>query len=179
VQLSQVIASWTPAKAQAPSTTESPPAPVRRPRRRRSGRTALEITAVASITVIALWIAIHRVSWLGPALANDLRSVITVIRRSAVAIAAEGSVLYVGISNATTARAMAEGMSHAGGHHVAQLDVNWSFPRIVVFRRNSSGEREAAGLFSGFVFDPNEGLRKPSRRDFFYAVRHGASGNAR
>jgi hypothetical protein len=95
----------------------------------------------------------------------------TVIRRSAVGLDAGASALYVGISNATTARAIAEGMKHAGSHHVAQLDVNWSFPRIVVFRRNSSGEREASGLFAGFVFDRDEGLRKRSSRDFFYVVR--------
>ena len=95
----------------------------------------------------------------------------TVIRRSAVGLDAGRAVLYVGISNSTTARAIAEGMSHAGGHHVAQLDVNWSFPKIVVFRRSVSGERAAAGLFSGFVFDRDEGLRKRSPRDFFYVVR--------
>jgi hypothetical protein len=108
-------------------------------------------------------------SW-GAALGGD-----TVIRRSAVGLSSDAAVLYVGIANATTARAIAEGMRHAGGHDVAQLDVNWSYPKIVTFRQGASGERKAVGLFSGFVFDPDEGLRKRSPRDFFYVVRRGAS----
>ena len=62
-------------------------------------------------------------------------------------------------------------MLHAGAWDVAQLDVNWSYPKILVFRRGSSGEIEAQSLFPGFVFDKDEYLRKRAPKDFFYVVR--------
>ena len=56
----------------------------------------------------------------------------TVIRRSAVGMDASRSTLYVGISNHTNAKVLAEGMRHAGATTVAQLDVNWSYPKFVL-----------------------------------------------
>ncbi len=94
-----------------------------------------------------------------------------VIRRSAIGLDAAGTILYVGVSNATTAPAIADGMHHVGAEDVAQLDVNWSFPKILVFRRGSSGNLEAQSLFPGFVFDKDEVLRKRAPKDFFYVVR--------
>jgi hypothetical protein len=95
----------------------------------------------------------------------------TVIRRSAIAIDREGHRLYVGISNFTTAQALALGMQSAGAWTIAQLDVNWSYPRILTFPRDEAGRRHAASLFKGFLFDPDEMLRRPSPRDFFYVLR--------
>ncbi|MBI4701673.1 MAG: hypothetical protein HY744_11035, partial [Deltaproteobacteria bacterium] len=48
----------------------------------------------------------------------------TVIRRSAIGLSRDGRVLYVGIADFTTARAVADAMVHAGAYSVAQLDVN-------------------------------------------------------
>jgi len=98
----------------------------------------------------------------------------TVIRRSALALAPRGDILYMGVSNATTARALALGMQSAGGWTVAQLDVNWSYPRFLIFPRDASGARRAASLFQGFLFEPKEMLVQPSPRDFFYVVRRAA-----
>jgi hypothetical protein len=95
----------------------------------------------------------------------------TVIRRSAIALNRAGDQLFVAVSNATTAPALALGMQRAGGWTIAQLDVNWSFPRFLVFPRNQAGEREAAPLFRGFLFERDEMLRRPAPRDFFYVVR--------
>jgi hypothetical protein len=95
----------------------------------------------------------------------------TVIRRSAIALSRAGDQLFVAVSNATTAPALALGMQRAGGWTVAQLDVNWSFPRFLMFPRNHAGEREAAPLFHGFLFERDEMLRRPAPRDFFYVVR--------
>lgn len=95
----------------------------------------------------------------------------TVIRRSALGLDGSGNVLYMGVSNATTARALALGMQSAGAWTVAQLDVNWSYPRFLIFPRDASGTRHAAALFSGFLFEPEEMLRQPSPRDFFYVTR--------
>ena len=92
----------------------------------------------------------------------------TVIRRSAMAVDASGSVLLVGLSNFTTARKIADAMKHAGGHDVAQLDVNWSFPRFVTYHPGDAGQLVARSLFEGFLADEGEYLREPSPRDFFY-----------
>jgi hypothetical protein len=86
-----------------------------------------------------------------------------VIRRSAIGLDERGETLFVGITNHTTAPALADGMQHAGAFDVAELDVNWSFPKFLVFH-----QLEASTLFPGFVFDKDEYVRKRSPKDFFY-----------
>ena len=83
----------------------------------------------------------------------------------------ERTILYVGVSNHTTARAMADGMHHAGASNVAQLDVNWSFPKIVLFEPGEGGALRTVSAFKGFVVDKKELTVTPSRRDFFYVRR--------
>lgn len=95
----------------------------------------------------------------------------TVIRRSAVGLNAERDILYVSITNHTTARVLAEGLKHAGAVDVAQLDVNWSYPKFVLFEPKDGPERKAVALASGFEFSEDEYIRKKNRRDFFYLVR--------
>jgi hypothetical protein len=102
----------------------------------------------------------------GSALEGD-----TVIRRSAIGIDRKGEILYVGVSNSTTARALALGMQSAGAWNVAQLDVNWSYPRFLIFPRDAVGAPHATTLFSGFLFEREEMLRQRSPRDFFYVTR--------
>jgi hypothetical protein len=101
----------------------------------------------------------------------------TVIRRSAIGIDRSGELLYVGVSNSTTARALALGMQSAGAWNVAQLDINWSYPRFLIFPRNAAGAPYAATLFSGFLFEREEMLRLPSPRDFFYVTRRATEEN--
>lgn len=96
----------------------------------------------------------------------------TVIRRSAIGLNAARDVLYVSITNHSTARVLADGMRHAGAVDVAQLDVNWSYPKFVTFEPGDAGaERVAVALASGFEFSPDEYVRKQQRRDFFYLTR--------
>jgi hypothetical protein len=95
----------------------------------------------------------------------------TVIRRSAIGISADNQVLFVGITNHTTAPAIALGMQHAGAVTVAQLDINYSYPKFVTFQKNpESGQRNAIALASGFEFSENEFIRKGALRDFFYVM---------
>jgi len=55
---------------------------------------------------------------------------------------------------------------------VAQLDVNWSYPKFVLFEpKEPGGPRKAVALASGFEFSEDEYIRKRARRDFFYLVR--------
>lgn len=92
----------------------------------------------------------------------------TVIRRSAIGVDASGTTLYMAISNHTTALAIAEGMHHAGAASVAQLDVNFSYPKFVLFEKGDATVRQAVALAEGFEYSPDEFIRQPSRRDFFY-----------
>jgi hypothetical protein len=94
-----------------------------------------------------------------------------VIRRSAIGLNEARDALFVSVSNAMTAPAIADGMHHAGAHDVAELDVNWSFPKFLVFARNATGALEASSLFAGFVSTKGEYVRQPSARDFFYLAR--------
>ena len=94
----------------------------------------------------------------------------TIVRRSAIALDATREILFMSVSNATSAHAIAVGMHHAGGHEVAQLDINYSYPRIVTFPPGESGEREATGVFPGFPFEKDDYIRHASQRDFFYVI---------
>jgi len=95
----------------------------------------------------------------------------TVIRRSAIGLDESRRVLYVGISNNTTARALAEGMHHAGAVDVAQLDVNWSYPKFLLYAQNDKGELVAQAPVDGFEYHPGEYVTKSAYRDFFYLTR--------
>ncbi len=59
----------------------------------------------------------------------------------------------------------------AGAWDAAQLDVNWSYPKFLVFGTDASGALQASGLFPGFVFDRDEYVRRASPKDFFYVLR--------
>lgn len=95
----------------------------------------------------------------------------TVIRRSAVGLSRDKQILYVGISNHTTAKAMALGMNHAGAETVAQMDVNWSYPKFVTFEEKKDGLLHPIALAEGFEFSDELYLRERSMRDFFYLAR--------
>jgi hypothetical protein len=98
----------------------------------------------------------------------------TVIRRSAIGIDRTGNVLFVSISNHSTARVIADGMHHAGAVTVAQLDVNFSYPKFVTYEKKKATDGEAkriaVPLADGFEFSEDEYIREPSRRDFFYLM---------
>ena len=96
----------------------------------------------------------------------------TVIRRSAIGLNAARSVLYVAITNHTTARVLAEGLHHAGATDIAQLDVNWSYPKFVTFEPiGHTHVLHPVPLAPGFEFSDDEYLRKKEKRDFFYILR--------
>lgn len=94
----------------------------------------------------------------------------TVIRRSAVGLSEDKQILYVGISNHTNAKVMALGMHHAGAETVAQMDVNWSYPKFVTYEP-VDGQLKPIALAKGFEFEDDLYLRKRSMRDFFYVTR--------
>jgi hypothetical protein len=91
----------------------------------------------------------------GDTIASDESTYDTVIRRSAIGLDASRRILYVGISNNTTARALAEGMHHAGAVDVAQLDVNWSYPKFLLYKLGDNGEVVAQAPVDGFEYHLN------------------------
>lgn len=95
----------------------------------------------------------------------------TVIRRSAIGLDGARRILFVGVSNHTTARALAEGMRHAGAVDVAQLDVNWSYPKFLIYAEGPDGQLVAQALMDGFEYSPDEYVKKSSLRDFFFLTR--------
>ena len=96
----------------------------------------------------------------------------TVIRRSGIGLNAARDVLYVAITNHTTARVLAEGLHHAGATDVAQLDVNWSYPKFVTFEPiGHTTVLRPVPLAPGFEYSDDEYLRKKEKRDFFYITR--------
>jgi len=96
----------------------------------------------------------------------------TVIRRSAIGLSSDGRVLFSGIGDHVTARALALGMKHVGAATVAQLDVNWSYPKFVVYQRHEAGgQLVATPLCDGFELSEDEYLRQRAERDFFYLTR--------
>lgn len=93
----------------------------------------------------------------------------TVIRRSAIGLSDDRHTLYVSVTNDTTAQALAKGMHHAGAQDVAQLDVNWSYPKFILYRPGEAGaDLVATPLAKGFEFSEDEYIRKRAIRDFFY-----------
>ncbi|HEY4105520.1 MAG TPA: hypothetical protein VGM44_16590, partial [Polyangiaceae bacterium] len=96
----------------------------------------------------------------------------TVIRRSGIGLNADRSVVYFAITNHTTARVLADGLHHAGATDVAQLDVNWSYPKFVTFEPiGHTNVLHPVPLAPGFEYSDDEYLRKKEKRDFFYIVR--------
>lgn len=97
----------------------------------------------------------------------------TVIRRSAVGISEDGKTLFVGISDATTATAIAKAVHHAGAHHVAQLDVNWSYPKFVTVepQEGDASKPLVKAIIAGFEYTEEDYVRKAMHRDFFYLTR--------
>ncbi len=96
----------------------------------------------------------------------------TVIRRSGIGLNPERSVLFVAITNHTSARVLADGLHHAGATDVAQLDVNWSYPKFVTFEPiGRTSVLHPVPLAPGFEYSDDEYLRKKEKRDFFYILR--------
>ena len=97
----------------------------------------------------------------------------TVLRRSAIGLSADGRTLFFGMGDSLTARSIADGMLAVGAYDVAQLDINHVFPRFVFFDKKpgTSDVIASAPLCDGFSFSPNDYIRLPMPRDFFYVTR--------
>ncbi|WP_235879716.1 phosphodiester glycosidase family protein [Polyangium aurulentum] len=96
----------------------------------------------------------------------------TVIRRSAIGIDATGRTLFYGIGEAVTAQSLARAMKAAGAQDAAQLDVNYAYPRFLLFDHPPGTERKAvSSLVPRIDYRSHDYVREPSPRDFFYVLK--------
>ncbi|MBM4358343.1 MAG: phosphodiester glycosidase family protein [Deltaproteobacteria bacterium] len=95
----------------------------------------------------------------------------TVIRRSSIGISEDGRTLFYGIGDAMTAQSLARGMKAAGAHSAAELDVNYSYPRFLLYTRSEGAPPRATSSIIPSVDFTKDQYVSPSPRDFFYLTR--------
>jgi len=99
----------------------------------------------------------------------------TIIRRSSVGLDRERKILFYGLGEAMTAQALARGMKAAGAHWVAELDVNYSYPRFLLYEQPDPTKPPIAttALIKAIEFNKYQYVGQASPRDFFYLTRRG------
>jgi hypothetical protein len=95
----------------------------------------------------------------------------TIIRRSAIGLDASRRTLFYGLGDAVTAQSLGRGMRAVGAVDVAELDINYSYPRFLLYKPTSAGPRAAAGLIRDLKYKTEDYIVEPGTRDFFYLVR--------
>lgn len=93
----------------------------------------------------------------------------TIIRRSAFGLDRAGKIAFYGMGDALTAGTLASAMHAAGAAEVAQLDVNWAYPRFFFFD-GAAEPRISTPLAPVQNWKPDEYVRRAEFRDFFYLV---------
>lgn len=91
-----------------------------------------------------------------------------VVRRSAIGIDATGKLLYYAVGEAMTAEAITRALEAAGAVSAAMLDINYNYPRFLVFSPSSPGWVDH--LPSKPLPPPDTYLSTPSIKDFFYLL---------
>ena len=97
----------------------------------------------------------------------------TVIRRSAIGIDKAGTTLFYGFGEAVTAQALAHAMRAIGAENAAQLDVNFSYPRFLIYEAGAAGQAPhvESALIPGIKYTKGEYVTEAAPRDFFYVTR--------
>ncbi|MFT3764309.1 MAG: phosphodiester glycosidase family protein [Minicystis sp.] len=93
------------------------------------------------------------------------------IRRSALGLADGGRTLIYGLGEGITPRQMAEAMRAAGAVDAAQLDVNWSYTRFLLYGKPASPgapPEVTSTLIPKIKHGARQYVVKPADRDFFY-----------
>lgn len=91
-------------------------------------------------------------------------------RRSAVGVDATGRVLFYALGFEPSPRELAEGLRAAGAVHAAQLDINWSWTRFLIFGRPTpDAELQVTSTLVPKMTHRARGyVHHPHPRDFFY-----------
>ena len=97
----------------------------------------------------------------------------TIIRRSSIGLSKDGKILYYGLGEAMTAQSIARGMLAAGAHGVAELDVNYSYPRFLFYEKVNEGlpPMVTSTIVKAIDHLKYEYVSQSSMRDFFYLTR--------
>lgn len=95
----------------------------------------------------------------------------TVIRRSALGLDRERRVLFYGMGDNLTAKTLGEALVAAGATDVAELDVNWTFPRFLMYGHQGPTPVVRAPLIPVAPYKPGEYVTSSWHRDFFYVAR--------
>jgi hypothetical protein len=96
----------------------------------------------------------------------------TVIRRSAFGVSKDNKTFYYGIGDALTAQSLGRGMKAAGAWSTAELDVNYSYPRFLLYTRPNGGTPVAtSSIIPGIDYQKDQYIHA-SPRDFFYLTRN-------
>jgi hypothetical protein len=97
----------------------------------------------------------------------------TTIRRSALGLDATGNTLFYGLGEWITPGRLAAAMRAAGAVDAAELDVNWSYTRFLLYAPAKPGEAPEVSetLVPKIKHAPRGYVVKASERDFFYLVR--------
>lgn len=97
-------------------------------------------------------------------------------RRSAMGISEHGAILFYGMGEELEPSELAQGMLFAGARHAAQLDINWSWTRFLLYGRPGPGAelQVTSTLIPQMVSERRGYTSRPAARDFFYILRsHG------
>ncbi len=98
----------------------------------------------------------------------------TIIRRSALGIDPTGQVLYYALGDALSVDALAMAMKAIGSVDAAQLDVNYSYPRFILYADGATPEappEASKSIIRDVKFRRGEYAVEPAERDFFYIMR--------
>ncbi len=91
------------------------------------------------------------------------------IRRSAIGLGADPAVLYFAIGDWVTSEWIANGLVAAGITTAAELDINYSYTRFIVYEHKGPGELVATSpLLKELKAPRKEYWSEPSARDFFF-----------
>lgn len=95
------------------------------------------------------------------------------VRRSALGLDATGTILFYGLGEWVTPHDLADAMKTAGAKVAAQLDINWSYTRFLVYGRPPPEKRlqVTETLIPKTKHTPFGYVEKASERDFFYLKR--------
>ncbi len=96
----------------------------------------------------------------------------TDIRRSAVGVDATGRILYFGLGEWLTAAELARAMQVAGARDAAELDINWSYTRFLMYSpgADAAALEPSSTLIADVKHARGEYTTKASARDFYYVA---------
>lgn len=89
------------------------------------------------------------------------------IRRTAIGVDASGKTLFFGIGEWIWARDLAVAMKSAGAVSAAELDINWSYTRFLLYGESTPKE-VVSTLIEKVEYSKTGYVSKPAPRDFFY-----------